>query len=1255
MAGAPALAATDLAQAPLSFLRATPVKPNILFLLDDSGSMQWSYLDDDVVAYGYENAIGYRSSLCNQLYYDPMVDYPVPVDAQGRPYPPSEFTAARYDGFRPDSPTIDLGQAFMVWRSARSNPAPPDGYSSDCWGDGGQCTPLPGLLANLPGPAHYFRLIGEPPAGLGRSGPDDPCADTREDSPRWTKVTVGARSGLGGRDERPNFANWFSYHRTRILAMRTAVGRAFAQLDGSYRVGFSTISEQGTDVASPGFLPLGDFSGAHREQFYQKLYAITPSASTPLRAALAKAGRLYAGKILTGSADPVQYSCQRNYAILSSDGYWNTTGESGSFGPQQIDGRTDVGDVDRRLPRPMFDGDQQSRPYRLATLTVEPGPVGPERSFSDVSAISVDGLSLMAAPTFVEHHPNADRNDEAALLAVRIAERISRHGFRGWAEQNRVFILAPEQAGELASLPRLDADSAFDIRATAFAPVVDGPRGANTLADVAAYYFETDLRTPALGNCGTAGQLCENNVPTITGQRGGPHQHMVTHTLGLGARGTLAYREDYDRAPDSDFRRIVSGERNWPDPIFSLGPERIDDLWHAAVNGGGRYFSARNTESLSRALAGTLAVIRASSAAAAAAATSSEEPAQGNDLLFSSRYRSLYWDGELEARRISLVDGSIAFAREWSAAEQLQRRVTDSSDNRQIFVPSPVSASGLKPFLWSSLDSGEQALFTGLCPGQPGRQFSHCAQLGELQQRLASGPWLVDYLRGQSRFEDRPERLLRLFRKRESALGAAINAQPLFVGPPAFRYADDHYGEFRDRVAADRAGTVYLAANDGMLHALDAATGNERWAFIPAGVMPALWRSADPAWQTGFRYLLDGTPVAGDVCPTAPVRACTGTDWKTLLVGGLGAAGREYYALDITDPDHPRYLWRFSVDDDSDLGYAVGRPLITKRRDGRWVVVLSSGYNNIHPGSGRGLLFVLDAASGTLLGRIDTGQGSTVAPAGLAQLNAWVDNLLDNTADRLYGGDLLGNVWRFELGTGDADGSGGTALRLAQLVRENRPQPVTTRPVLSTASVGGSMVSLVSIATGSYLGMSDIQDRSVQSLYTLKDTPGSAGLGDVRHLSSVVQQRLQPDEGGAQRSISRLPVDWSSADGWVVDFDAQAGSGERVHLDPSQQLGVLRVVTNLADDSPCRARAESWSYAFNYLDGSYLPIAGDRSVGRVISRGTMVAGVRQLRIGKQIVQVLTDESGSISSLAEPVATGGARPARRVSWRELDLQ
>jgi type IV pilus assembly protein PilY1 len=162
---------------------------------------------------------------------------------------------------------------------------------------------------------------------------------------------------------------------------------------------------------------------------------------------------------------------------------------------------------------------------------------------------------------------------------------------------------------------------------------------------------------------------------------------------------------------------------------------------------------------------------------------------------------------------------------------------------------------------------------------------------------------------------------------------------------------------------------VYVGANDGMLHAFYASTGEEAWAYVPGTVLSRLFRLADKNYgaQNMHQFTVDGTPVVGDICVSdcaTPASGSLPTVWKTILVGGLNNGGRGYYALDITDPAAPKGLWEFTH---NDLGYSYGNPVITKLKDGTWVVIVTSGYNNISPGDGGGHLFIIRASDGTLL------------------------------------------------------------------------------------------------------------------------------------------------------------------------------------------------------------------------------------------------------------------------------------------------
>jgi len=137
-------------------------------------------------------------------------------------------------------------------------------------------------------------------------------------------------------EEMTNFANWYAYYRTRMQMMKSATGHAFIDLDDRYRIGFITIrpgndvdssAGSGNPVNAARFQPVATFDNAQKLVFFQKLYAQTAGSFTPLREALSRVGRYFAkqtGGINSGMTDdPVEYSCQQNFALLTTDGYWN--------------------------------------------------------------------------------------------------------------------------------------------------------------------------------------------------------------------------------------------------------------------------------------------------------------------------------------------------------------------------------------------------------------------------------------------------------------------------------------------------------------------------------------------------------------------------------------------------------------------------------------------------------------------------------------------------------------------------------------------------------------------------------------------------------------------------------------------------------------------------------------------------------------------------------------------------------------------
>jgi type IV pilus assembly protein PilY1 len=1144
-AGAANAASTDIASAPL---KTAGAKPNIMLILDDSGSMQWSYLGDSVKLNGYQNTVGYRNGQCNQLYYDPASVYAPPIGADGVLVAAPLFSAAWLDGYlRSDSSIrVDLGTQFKAWRSYNTDPQQ---QPWDCWDGLGHCQDPGGAsnIGNQPGPAYYFVYKGQRREQLGDGSAQDDCKDTAFDAAaagpaNWTKVVVGPASGPEGSDERQNFANWYSFYRTRILLMKTALIRAVRDLDASFRIGYSTIGYTGADPANSNFLRIADFDAAHKGALYDKLASlITPASGTPLRGALSKAGRMYAGKLPGVVNDPVQYSCQQNFTILSTDGYWNSNISSGvdegsSYGPLDLAGNP-VGNPDALLPRPQYDGT----------------PAGSD----------------------------------------------------------------PSTAGGAA----------------------------NTLADVAAYYYQTDLRRADLNNCsGALGvDVCRNNVPNSDADPA-THQHMTTFTLGLGVSGSLRYGSDYLSATTGSFADIRSGAANWPPPD-TFGPARVDDLWHAAVNGGGFYFSAANSATLAATLSSALSRLRARLGSAAAAATSNLEPVAGDNLVFLASYRSVQWDGELEARTIDPASGQVSPTVLWSAENMLRAQV--AADTRTIYTDDATGqGSRLKPFTWEALNADQKALFGSLCA--PDQQLSQCSDFNAAQAAAISGERLLAYLRGANADASVAGAGPALFRARDRVLGDMVNAQPLYVAAPPFAYADAGYLAYKAARAA-RQPMVYAGANDGMLHAFrasGAAAGSEAWAYVPAPMMSGMVRLADRNYAAQHRYFVDGSPVAGDICPKTPPDTCAANEWRTILVGGFNAGARGYYALDITDPAAPRALWQYGSTDDADLGLSFGNPVIAKRADGAWVVAFASGYNNISPGDGRGHLYVLDASTGRRLQKIATGAGSSDTPSGLSRINAWVDSPSDNTARRIYGSDLLGNVWRFDIDQG-------SAVLLAELgqVGSVGAQSVTTRPELAVVRRGAGQYPVVIVGTGSYLGASDIASAGQQSIYVLRDSLQATGLGRVRQDGVLVRQTLTTlDSGG--RAMTTQAVDWERGNGWYVDLNpGNATPGERVNVDMQVQLGMLKAVGNVPSDSICSQGGSAWLYTLDLATGAALP--GATSAGFMASGEALLTGVNTLRLTSGVTSTLTaDSGGRITGYMDPAQPSGWGRVKRVEWREV---
>ncbi len=1475
-------ATTDLADVPLFTSSSSAVKPNILFILDNSGSMGSTYLPDDA---NFSSAkYGKPSAQCNGLAYNPAVSYAPPVDSLGNsaanggmaslsPDPNVRTTNKR----TLETPSISIVAAGPIAVVLPAAPAPQASWYANGtvvtvfsggdtsrymegtvtgWNAGtrtlsinvasavGSGVTIAGLIVGNGGMPFYYKYKGVEPS-LGYTYTASGVIKTTVFYKECDSA-VGAAPGSGVFDkvivttastDAQNYANWNAYYVTRMLMMKASVSLAFKDIGDRYRVGYTTISDR-TATAGTNFLDVETFDASQKNLFYTKLAAASPGGYTPLRGALSKAGQYFAKRAPGQTKDPVQYSCQKNFTILSTDGYWNTTAETSTYGPNDVAGVA-VGQQDATpTARPMRDGADPTTTtvttwtstrtlltQAATTTTTYDNPrvtvsgsygngSGSRRdTYSGATAngqllrcaalasgkctvtatvtghgynsgdwVTISGASpntyngsyqivRLTADTFtylLSSRPTKDADGTGGTNPGNNAARGSCSAGRGSYTQTRVqtdtypltlssvttsdttittrytltqtvtatpytqtvvvvngattsdttatgtptvttttppppadlvsvgsYSSTPSASGgpsavivtntsatvcatsqpsnatssgavvstkpsysPVSTATTLASKTGAPVTTTASDNTVAGTKSAtstdsvtggapDTLADIAMYYYATDLRTPALGNC--TGALGAGSSVCKTLDAGGSDtnvtQNMQTFTLGLGVNGTLKYSTDYLENPkNSDFFALTQGTKKWPNPTVSSGggdPTNIDDLWHAAVNGRGQFFSAGDPTAVVASLQSALKKITEIKGSAAAAATSTLQPVDGDNDIFVAQFTSGKWIGDVQKFSINPSTGEVSDTAVWSAADVLNARIAASTTRTVYYFKKGSGNTGsLRAFSHANLSTdGLGGNFDNFCakPGAGGAAApGQCSTLSVADKATANaGTSLVSYLLGSAS---------PVYRARTSALGDIINSSPIYAGAPKYKYTENGYAAFAS-TKASRAGLLYVGANDGMLHAFDRVSGEEKWAYVPSAVLPNLYKLADTDYEFNHQFYVDGSPRVGDVWD--------GSKWRTILVGGMNKGGKMVYALDVTDPESPVALWEFTH---PNLGLTFGNPVITKRSDGTWVVVFASGYNNVGTGDGNGHLYVVDAISGeSVAGPVatytggSTPAGTTTTPSGLAKINAFVTSEIDNTARIFYGGDLLGNVWRFDIDSNVAPY--GKAFLLAQLIAGGVPQPVTTKPEIAELNYQGSKIAVVYVGTGKYLGTSDLSNADLQSIHALKDDFSQTGLGDVISRTDVVKQTITTATNAAGESIRKSSgdaVDWSLKKGWRIDLPS---TGERINVNMILALNVLSVASNVPTSDVCDAGGRSWLYKFDIGTGGAVSNAADSAVG--ISLGNVLVA------GQTVVQLPDGRTVTITTLSNTAVRTDRQPAppvtgllRRTSWREL---
>ena len=373
--------------------------------------------------------------------------------------------------------------------------------------------------------------------------------------------------------------------------------------------------------------------------------------------------------------------------------------------------------------------------------------------------------------------------------------------------------------------------------------------------------------------------------------------------------------------------------------------------------------------------------------------------------IYQAKLNSGEWYGELLAYPISALGNIGALA--WNAGTA---PALPAANSRVIMTYNPTVKDGTS-FRWTSLDASQQALIQGA-------------------DTVTVGQNRLNYLRGDASNEGTTAANFR--QRPTSKLGDIVNSAPQYVGAPLGQYDDTTilsqayagaaYASFRT-INTSRTPVIYVGANDGMLHGFNATTGAEVMAYVPSKSYDNL-RSLS-LQNYSHKYFVDGSPTVAD----AEIGGIG--SWKTVLVGGMNSGGRGVYALDVTAPSTfsesstapaNTVLWEFTNGNDADVGFTYSKPMIVKMNNGKWAAIFGNGYNASGIGAtGEATLYILfieDGIDGTWGAndwlKITTKAGSVGTPNGLASVNA-MDIDSNGTVDFIYAGDLLGNMWKFDV------------------------------------------------------------------------------------------------------------------------------------------------------------------------------------------------------------------------------------------------
>lgn len=1217
------------------FLTSAGVPPNLILTLDDSGSMSRAFTPDicgnpdNICSDNWNISLDPRyvkSGDYNPIYYDPSTEYTPPVDANGNTLT-TPISAPYSNGFDPSYGTVTnmldpvngryqpsaglfletstnrhafsmqhyasdvrcqssrcqynktAGTSIATWANTQSTATCTNGV--DCCSSNAACQ-------QLPIPAYYYVYDGSlstcTGATLTAKLQNNGCFKIK-----MVSTTSGAdRNGDGTisaaeADERQNFANWYSFYRTRNLMTISAASLAMATLPGTVRVAWQSLNScrgsatnlvtsdcEGWQTTSPNFSnALNPFSGTQKTNFYTWLLRLKTKSSTPLPQALERVGSYCASSTVNNPTDK-NTRCRKNYHIMMTDGIWNLAPTNS------------VGNLDN------------------STLTLPDGKAySPKTPYKDDNSNSLSDVAFQYWKTDLSSADN--------LVSPSIVD------LTGSTDQQ--YFNAKNDPATWQHL----VNYTVGLGLTPFLTSTAGGSltwGSNTY----------DGSYPAI----LAGS---KNWPT-TGTSGPDGNAADLWHAAINSRGRF-YNVEGPKQLNAAFQDIINTISSAADVG---GGSRISTNVARTTDTGATAFVARFNADWS----GTLQAIPL----IAATGTLDEDhpwweagvlippgnlqpPAKSRKIFTrnggaSQAFNSCTSVLQTALSKVTKPDGTtvvdtpislcpqrLAWLRGFIAITNITRAfnagtgkwvATYTAPNHGFSAGNTVTVSGVTPIAYQG-----QGLTILTVPDQ--NTFTVALTVNSDPGAYVSDVNNDDRVR-YSNFRDRAL----------SVLGDIVNSGTVYVHKDNFGYGGDNIAvggggsSYKSYVEgkASNPPVVYVGANDGMLHAFNAEPaianggGQELFAYVPSGVYSNLSWLTDPDYGKSHRFFVDGTPTVGD--------AYLGS-WKTYLVGGLRAGGKSIYALDISDPVNfgaTNVKWEFNDSTDpmnpgTDMGLTFGQPQIAAVSLTQWAAIFGNGYNSA---SGNAVLYIVDLSSGALIAKIPVPTNSTscssALPANGLSTPFAFDKDGDGVVDVIYAGDLQGRLWRFDKGSSGsgpwAIGNGGAPLFTA-CNGSNQAQSIIAQP--KAVLINNKIT--VYVGTGRYLLAdptdpanplkNDLINTNVQSFYSIVDESDDlAQQGTVPRNKLLPQTLTETNAPIGPFSASRTVTDNKVTDpgysdrtkGCYLDFNTTPG-------DPSERItsGVLiktfitglqtRVifVTSIPTKELCEKSGSSWLMELN--------------------------------------------------------------------------